>query len=632
MRRAVLCAASVAGLCAAAPLAQQAPAFRSRLDVVTVDVTVVDGGGRLVDSLAAADFRLEVDGAPRRVLSADYVPYRTADAAAAASDAAAAVSNEEAATGRVILLAVDQGNIRRTEGRVALRAAGAFLDTLDRADRVAAVALDEVRAIRFTSDHAAVRRALSGLTGRAVDMAGEHNLGIAEALAVADGNRSRLDQVVLRECGEPLGRLQNLARMAGSEGLRDPCPTHLEQQARMLAHSARSQGAQSLDALKRLLQRLADLEGPKTLVLLSEGLIAEPQLVDMTDVAVLAQQARASIYVLQLDSPLTDAAATRLSPTLGDDFRVRADGLARVAGAGGGALHQLVGGDPAPFARLLRELAGYYLLAFEVAPSDRDGRPHRIDVRVARPGVAVRARPAFRAAPAPTAPPSIENRLVQLLRAPRLATELPLRVAAVNGLSPGGAAIRSLIVVEAGTTDDDATYAAVIVDDKGLVVTSSTARSTTGRHVFPAALAPGRYLLRAAAIGVTGREGTVERVLDARLPGEADGMRWSDLTLAEPAPGQAALPIAGLTRSTRIAASIEVYADGAAVPPVQFELNAAGGGAAARQIDVAPARQAPGTWTAGAEFDLGDLPAGRYVVTVRLPQGQSLARPFVLVK
>lgn len=623
----------MAGLCAAAPLAQQAPAFRSRVDVVTVDVTVVDGGGRLVDTLTAADFRLEVDGAPRRVLSADYVPYRTAASGAPASDAAAAISNEEAATGRLLLLAVDQGNIRRTEGRVALRAAGAFLNTLDPADRVAAVGIDEVRAISFTSDHAAVRRSLAGLTGRAVDMAGEHNLGIAEALAVADGNRSRLDQVVLRECGEPLGRLQNLARMAGDEGMRDPCPTHVEQQARMLAHNARSQGAQSLDALKRLLLRLADLEGPKTLVLLSEGLIAEPQLVDMTDLAVLAQQARASIYVLQLDSPVTDAAATRLSPTLADDFRVRADGLARVAGAGGGALYQLVGTDPSPFARLLRELAGYYLLAFEVAPSDRDGRAHRINVRVARPGVTVRARPAFRAAPAPTAPPSIEDRLVQLLRAARLVTELPLRVAVVNGLA-GGGAIRSVIVVEAGTTDDDVTYAAVIVDDKGLVVTSSTARSTTGRHVFPAALAPGRYLLRAAAIGATGREGTVERVLEARLPSEANGMRWSDLTLAEPAaaPGQAGLPIAGLTRSARIAASIEIYADGPAVPLVRFELNAAGGGAAARQIDAAPSRQAPGTWTAGAEFDLGDLPAGRYVVTARLPHGQSLTRPFVLVK
>lgn len=616
----------------APPLAQQAPVFRSRVDLVTVDVTVLDGGGRLVDTLSAADFRLEVNGAPRRVLSADYVPYRTA-ASIAPGAAAAAISNEGVATGRLILLAVDQGNIRRTEGRVALRAAAAFLDTLDEADRVAAVAIDDVTAIRFTSDHSAVRRALPTLTGRAVDMAGEHNLGIAEALGVADGNRSRLDQVVLRECGEPLGRLQNLARMAGDEGLRDPCPTHVEQQARMLAHNARSQGAQSLDALKRLLQRLADLEGPKTLVLLSEGLIAEPQLVDMTEMAALAQQARVSMYVLQLDSPITDAAATRLSPTLADDIRVRADGLARVASAGGGALYQLVGTDPSPFKRLLRELAGYYLLAFEVAPGDRDGRTHRIDVRVTRPNVTVRARPAFRAPPAPIPPISTEERLVQLLRGPRVVTELPLRVAVVNGLAAGGA-IQSVITVEAGTTDDDVTYAAVIVNTQGLVVTSSTGRSTTGRHVLTAALGSGRYLLRAAAVSATGREGTVHHLLEARLPGEANGMRWSDLALAEAAyvPGRPALPIAGQTRRARITASIELYMAAPVLPAVRFELKGTGADAGVRQIEAVPALQAPGTWAASAEFDLNGLPAGRYVVTVRLPHGQSVVRPFVFLK
>jgi len=560
------------------------------------------------------------------------VPYRTAASSASSPAASAAISNEDVPTGRVILLAVDQGNIRRTEGRVALRAAAAFLDTLDAADRVAAVALDDVTAIRFTSDHGAVRRVLPMLTGRAIEMPTEHNLGIAEALAVADGNRSRLDQVVLRECGAPLGRLQNLERMAGDAGMRDPCPTHIEQQARLLAHNARSQGEQSLDALRRLLQRLADLEGPKTVVLLSEGLIAEPQLVDMTDLAALAQQARVSIYVLQLDAPVTDAAATALSPTLADDFRVRADGLARVAGAGGGALYQLVGTDRSPFARLLRELAGYYLLAFEVAPGDRDNRAHRIDVRVSRPGMTVRARPAFLAPPAPAAAISTEDRLVQLLRAPRVMTELPLRVAAMNGLAAGGAAIESTIAIEAGAGYDDVTYAAVIVDEKGVVVTSSTARSTTGRHAFPAVLAPGRYLLRAAAIGPTGREGSVEHVLEARLPGEANGMRWSDLALAESGSAGAALPIAGHTRGARLDASIEIYAD--APPPgvVRFEVSGTGRGGAARHIDAAPMLRTPGAWRAGAALDLDGLPAGRYTVTARLPHGQTVTRVFVLLK
>jgi VWFA-related protein len=612
---------------------QQAPVFRSRVDLVTVDVTVLDRAGRAIETLSPGDFSLKVDGSPRRVLSAEYVPYRTA--ASSAQPEVSATSNEHVATGRVILMAVDQGNIRRTEGRVALRAAAAFLDTLDSADRVAAVALDDVAAISFTDDHRSVKRALTRLTGRGVRMATEFKLGLAEALAVADGNRSRLDQLVLRECGQPLGRLQNMERLATGDGMRDPCPTHIEQQARMVAHNARSQGAESLDALQRLLRRLEDMDGPKTLVLLSEGLIAEPQRVDLTELAALAQKARVSIYVLQLDSPVADAASDRLSPTLADDFRVRADGLARVAGAGGGALLQLVGADTEPFARILRELSGYYLLAFEVTPADRDGRAHRIGIRVGRSGATVRARPAFRAPPAPTTPVSTEDRLVQLLRAPRLATELPLRLGILKAKADDGAGVQSQITIEAGGVDVDATYAAVIVDTRGVVVTSATQRSTSGRLAFPATLPEGRYLLRAAAIDASGRAGSVEQALDATLHGQAGGLRWSDVALVAPAPHAGAEPTAIVDRTPgpRLRASFEIYTDGVLDGPVRVTVTGTGGNTAARlHTEAEPARTGPGTWTVTTEFDLLGLPPGRYVLTAELPQGHTLTRSFLLLK
>lgn len=630
--RAVLPAVGLLAL-TAVPAGQQAPVFRSRVDLVTVDVTVLDAAGRPIETLSSGDFRLKVDGSARRVLSAEYVPYRTA--ASSAPPEVPVTSNEHVATGRVILLAVDQGNIRRTEGRVALRAAAAFLDTLDAADRVAAVALDVVGAISFTDDHRSVKRALTRLTGRGVGMTTEFKLGIAEALAVADGNRSRLDQVVLRECGQPLGRLQNMERLATGDGMRDPCPTHIEQQARMVAHSARSQGAESLDALQRLLRRLGDMDGPKALVLLSEGLIAEPQRVDMTELAALAQKARVSMYVLQLDSPVADAASDALSPTLADDFRVRADGLARLAGAGGGALFHLVGTDPRPFTRILRELSGYYLLAFEATRADRDDRTHRIDVSVARAGVTVRARPAFRVPPAPVAPVSTEDRLVQLLRAPRLTTELPLRLSVVNRLAADSASIQSEIALEAGALDSDITYAAVVVDARGLVVTSATGRSTTGRQVFRAVLPVGRYLLKAAAVEATGRAGTVAHALEATVHGEVGGRQWSDLLLLIPAeaPDVPARPIVDRTESNRIAASVEVYGDAPEPGSVRFELAGTGGNQGRRlTVDAQATINTAGTRTIGAEFDLGELPDGRYVLTATLPSGQTLTRSFFLVQ
>ena len=56
----------------AAGTAQQ-PTFRSGVDLVTVDAAVLDGDGRPVPALRAEDFRVEVDGRPRRIVSAQFV-------------------------------------------------------------------------------------------------------------------------------------------------------------------------------------------------------------------------------------------------------------------------------------------------------------------------------------------------------------------------------------------------------------------------------------------------------------------------------------------------------------------------------------------------------------------------------
>ena len=58
---------------AVVPLAARQPTFRSGVDLVTVDATVLGRDGAPIDNLGADDFRLEVDGRVRRVVSAQYV-------------------------------------------------------------------------------------------------------------------------------------------------------------------------------------------------------------------------------------------------------------------------------------------------------------------------------------------------------------------------------------------------------------------------------------------------------------------------------------------------------------------------------------------------------------------------------
>ena len=77
--------------------------------------------------------------------------------------------------------------------------------------------------------------------------------------------------------------------------------------------------------------------------------------------------------------------------------------LRKIAEETGGGSFELQKTDmlASTFTRVAQELRSQYLLAF--APETLDGKPHRLDVRVKRPGVTVRARKSYlAAAEAPT--------------------------------------------------------------------------------------------------------------------------------------------------------------------------------------------------------------------------------------
>ena len=59
----------------------QAPVFRSGVEVMEVDVTVVDAKGMPVRDLRAPEFTVTVDGQPRRVISAEFIADSGAPAA-----------------------------------------------------------------------------------------------------------------------------------------------------------------------------------------------------------------------------------------------------------------------------------------------------------------------------------------------------------------------------------------------------------------------------------------------------------------------------------------------------------------------------------------------------------------------
>ncbi len=614
-------------LAATAGATARQPMFRSGVELVTIDAAVLDGDGRPVPSLGAEHFRIDVDGRPRRIVSAQFVDLSAPTGEAVPATVTHFSSNDGAGDGRIVVVAVDEAHIRRLEGRPALAAASRFIDSLPAIDRVGVIGLTSSTSITLTRDRRALGSRLAALIGNGDPLSGQFNLGISEALEIADGGRARLADAVLRECGRSLAEYVNTARAADDAATgRDSCPEQLEQESRGMAQHAHAQARISLAALEALIVRLKDLPGPKTIVLLSEGMIVDPRRVDVSKLAADAQAARVTIYGLALDVPEFDATQARVAPTATRDRQVRHDGIDQVAGAARGAVFRLVGGDAAPFARIARELSGHYLLAFEAADSDRDARVHRIRVSLARGGYAVRARTRF-TMPA-TTPPARGAQLSSLLRTLSTASELPLRVATYTYAEPERRALRVVISAEADGSEG-AWLGFVLIDDAGVIAATATHESRTGHHAFSTVVPEGRYTLRAAAVDAMGRQGNVERVFHARVEG-ASPMRMGDLMLAL-VPGTPDAPLSPIVdrasgdaivaylefqpsqpaAGARVRVEIARGPSGPALVSAAAAVSPGAGGWIRAQAVIPIAALTPGVYTARAEIETPGAATGR---------------------
>jgi VWFA-related protein len=620
--------------------AQGRPTFRASLDLVTVDAAVHDGDGRPLPDLRADDFRVEVDGRVRPLVSAQFVSEMTAatspDGVLPASSRHFS-SNEGADAGRVIVIAVDEAHIRRLEGRRAMVSAVRFIEALPEADRVGVVGLSAGDMMTLTRDRTALRRHLESMVGIGDPMAQQLNIGISEALEIAEGNRTRLADAVLRECGRALTDYVNLSRAAEEAGGRDACPEQVEQESRAMAQYAHMQARLSLGAIEALITRLRDLPGPKTIVLISEGMIVDPRRVDLSALAALAQSARVTIYGLQLEVPSLDASTDRVSPTFLRDQNVREDGVAQVAGAARGAVFRQVGSDPKPFERIARELSGYYLLAFEARDSDRDGKPHRIRVTLDRRGYSLRARTGFTLPPASAADRGTQ--LSRLLTNLATVSELALRVATYAYAEPAASGVRVVISGEAGAGSSPAGIwmGFVLVNEAGVIAATATEQAADGRHAFSAVVPAGTYTLRAAAIDGLGRQGSVLRMFRVQPP-TPDAMHVGDLLLA-PVPATANTPLSPIVdriSGDAIVAYLELHAAAAGPRPEVVRFSVARAAGEPPVIAATAAVNVPdGAWgIARATLPIASLPPGRYEASAEIIAAGAVAgrvvRPFTI--
>ena len=378
---------SAVSLVGSAQQTQPPQTFRSGVDLILLEATVLDKDGKPIADLQAKDFSIKLAGKTRTVAAAEYVRAGLASVAASEQRVAATapppapgeslgiVRAQLGSSDRTIILAVDVNNIRSGAGRNALVDVADYVAKLPPTDRIGIMTLPGGgTTLEPTTDRAVVRGALSRMAGT------DHRLPSCDATI-----------------GEAAAEAVNDDRGLAAFAVRAPsprCPTPSRARLQQFVRAYRAEAQQTLRSLTSLANNLGAVPGRRIIVLVSEGLYMDTDiLLEMPPFGTALERSRVILYAIHLDFPVLEAGAqyARSDTRLLDD-RYGFDGMANAAVFGGGAAIRAVSRATAAITRIDSELSGTYLLGIERVPADVAGKSLEVKLEVSRRGADVRSR------------------------------------------------------------------------------------------------------------------------------------------------------------------------------------------------------------------------------------------------
>jgi VWFA-related protein len=481
------------------------PSFPARAEAITVDVVVLDQDGHPVGGLTKDDFVLLEGGRPQPIVAFEARQAPAAEAGTRAAEQAAlpqrVVSNVGArsARGRVLVLLIDDLGLTPTMAQqLGPSLAGWIREKAEPTDEITiettsgdlwwsadvgagrddlVAVLDRLRGKRslpssteWISDVEAYQIVVHESHAQAAEL--ESSKGDKASITIADEEPSPPSRTDLS--ASVLDRVATRFLEAKSCFLvRAPRPAMYEckQMAMMLAEHAyatwtRRAGA-VLDLVARVSADVAGLPGRKAILLVSDDFLRDVTLEHrFRDAVDTAQRSNTALYFSRasgLTGPAFYTASGGGNPhpsdvaTLGaEQMQVAVGGGEHLADETGGASITTSNDLSAGLARMASDGSAYYLLGYqpERAP---DGRWHRLEVKVLRKGLEVRARRGYVAGPSvsaevPRTLPVADSGKEAHRALPSLSAgtrdEVPLRVASYLQGPDGAGAARVLMVVE----------------------------------------------------------------------------------------------------------------------------------------------------------------------------------------
>jgi VWFA-related protein len=476
--------ASAAGRSAPQEPPPAQPSFASAIDQVVVDVVVTDAQGRPVTGLGAADFLLSEDGARQAVASFEAFTAREVPEPEA-TDVPQRVSTNPVTpigfTGRTFAIVFDDARMTAPQGVAARKAVADFLEHRVReGDRVllAATSGDVFWGARMEEGQADLLAQLDRLEGKAFgEIASADRLTDDEAYRIAvQHDASTFWRVVRRykqisPVGVPYTQAEADAAQRVPElraGLldgtecdasnRDPTPCLVKAAADAAYPVALTRLRDSLSFVERVLVALQNVQGRKSLLLLSPGFYQDAEADEFRRVERASARANApvsflgtaglgvaSVFSAQMGGMLSSVDIPEES---GEQDRATA-GAEAIAGATGGTIVKNRNDVTRGLRRIVDEESAYYLLGFTSTNEARDGRYRRLEVKLApgpgRGAWTVRARKGYWApGPRKSAPGEAEEESRSALLSPFDRAGVPLRLTAqvLEERTPGKARCR----------------------------------------------------------------------------------------------------------------------------------------------------------------------------------------------
>lgn len=413
---------------------QKPPVFQAGVQVVEVDVRVFDKEGRFVTTLTRDDFEILEDGVPQQVMAVSLVgetstPVPGAGQAAAPPAAAEqTISQQPASSNRhTWIFFFDLNHLTPGGGfdRARTAAADFIRDRFREGDLAGVVAGSSLVNNRLTTVREELVAAVSGIKprtesrNRQMELTREwpRLLNEDEAAQIVDNRKDAIERAVLRACQDDPSAC---ARVSPEPDVR--------QKAQRLIGDIRRATLETLTAVNALASGLSRMAGPKTIVFLSDGFPVNG--VDTTLRSVVGQAARAGarVYAIDVRGQNRGRGAGIIDQEIVDNelggppsFDAQADGPNSLAVDTGGMMIRNENNIGRALDTIAADANRYYVVGYQPANTAFDGKYRRIEVRVKREGVRVRARRGYLALepakmltprpiktpePAPAPPPS----------------------------------------------------------------------------------------------------------------------------------------------------------------------------------------------------------------------------------